>query len=136
MLPDPNTAQSIGWLTLAAFSLIGGINQALQLTDRLKGKPPADVLASKSEELKSRLECVEAEAVDQTVCRATHAEVNRRLNELEKLGKEADERRRAIYAEIGKVRDAFKADMQRIEDKLEVMPGRVIEILRQTKVIR
>ena len=61
-LPAPDSATSIGFLALAFFAIIGGVNQALRFFDRLKEKPiPSDTYATKTEhgELKIRVDRVE-----------------------------------------------------------------------------
>jgi hypothetical protein len=43
VLPDPAAAQSIGWITLALFSIAGGVNQILGVRDKLRAKPAQSV---------------------------------------------------------------------------------------------
>lgn len=38
MLPDPTSAQSIGWLILSCFALAGGLNQLHALARRVSGR--------------------------------------------------------------------------------------------------
>lgn len=38
ILPDPATAQSVGWMLLVLFCILAGINQALRLLDRFRGQ--------------------------------------------------------------------------------------------------
>lgn len=39
-LPAPDSALSLGWLCLAVFALLGGVNQILRITDRFRANPP------------------------------------------------------------------------------------------------
>lgn len=62
VLPAPTSAAAIGFIALAFFAIIGGVNQALRFFDRLKEKPiPADTYATKQDhgELKDRVSAVE-----------------------------------------------------------------------------
>lgn len=62
-LPDPSSAQSVGWISLALVCLIIGANQAITFFGHLREKPvPSDTYATKAEvaELKLRMSTMES----------------------------------------------------------------------------
>lgn len=89
--PDP--------VILAAFLgcvvfVLGGVNQSMKLVDRVRGQPPAEHLQISADELK------------------------RRVTEVEAAVKVSDNRRKALYDQIDKVRMEIKADVEAVNEKL------------------
>jgi hypothetical protein len=99
------------WLACAAF-LTGLVNGALKLTDRIKGIPPNAELGG---EVKS---------------------LTQRIVELERIAIEGVERRRKIYEQIEKNREATEHRFQTIEQRLTDLPDRIIATLRNTGALK
>ena len=72
------------WMLCAATAL-SMANSGAKFWDRLKGKPPAEQLAATGDLLEKRVNVVE--------------------NTIDRVAHDQDERRRAIYAELGKIKD-------------------------------
>ncbi len=94
------------------FFVIGGVNASLKLFDRLRGQPPAEHLKLLADAL------------------------NRRLDQLETLReqdlREANDRRRAVYAQLDKTRLELKHDLQALDAKIATMPAEIVALLKNT----
>ena len=93
-----------GWLG-CLFVLTAGFGQLIKLYDRLKGKPPTEQLEMSGNALAERVEDIE--------------------RALKETAAEADQRRRAIYSEIGKLRDDIRKDLQSFEVSLRAISNDV-----------
>jgi hypothetical protein len=120
MIPFPDLAQSqsIGWLCLALFSLIGGVNQTLRLTDRLRPKEPEPPLFKqfadradtdqRFERLTKRIEFINTE----NDRRFSHIEVKieasrvENRNRFDEQNRAAEERSQKIHDRINQVLEA------------------------------
>ncbi len=94
------------------FFVIGGVNTTLKLVDRLRGQPNPERLQPLADALHRRLDQLEAA----------------REHDL----REAEERRRAIYAQLDRTRLELKQDIQAVESKIATMPAEIVALLRNT----
>ena len=116
MLSDPSSYQSIGWLSLATFAVAGGVNQLLAITDRIKGKPPAEQLASSHLHLSRRFDSLEKDVQNLRV------EIKR---DREETARENDDRRHAVYAKIEAMRLELKQDAAGLQEKVSAISSQV-----------
>ncbi|PTX95757.1 hypothetical protein DB354_10120 [Opitutus sp. ER46] len=125
-MPAPDSAQAIGWLALAVFCAIGGINQVLKFTDRFRETPPShQTYATKTE----------------------HAQLAEKLDT--ELGRERGSRKK-MHEEISKMQSDISAistdnhaqskdlaDLKRqisaTEQRIDAVPMRTIQLLRETQ---
>jgi len=71
-----------------------------------------------------------AEFVVKETCIATMREAEARLKSLEAALTADDVKRSAIYTRIETVRTELRADIQHLSDKVEVLPLRLLEVLK------
>lgn len=133
ILPDPQGFQSIGWIVVILFSLIGGTNQVMKLTDRFKPQSaqtqniqPQPLIVSKAEEM------VELRTFDEFV--QQNGDVHREL--FSKIGGVE----RGTNARMETLRLEIKADIQGVQNRLnavaEEMPRRVLDLLHSTGALK
>ena len=117
MLPDPNSAQSIGWISLALFALAGGVNQILKLVDRFKGKPANSELHQNFETLVAQNKETRARVI---------ALENWRLG----LSAQLEEDKQEIL-------DAGEKRKDELQKQINELPGKiVVDILNAQKLFR
>jgi len=86
VLPDPGTAQSIGWLCLAVFGIAGGANQVVKLWRTARGEANTDDIARRVHKLEEDM--------------IGGMELNRRLQGIELQITDASEKRETMQSEI------------------------------------
>ncbi|MBI5693653.1 MAG: hypothetical protein HZC55_26550 [Verrucomicrobia bacterium] len=125
-LPDPQSAQALGWIAVALVCLVGGINQVLKLTDRFREQPPAvQTYATKVEhrDLATKLD----------------VELGRERSARKKIHEEIAELQSgvsAIRAETsGQTRDIgeLKQQISETNTRIDAVPQRTISLLRETQ---
>ena len=133
ILPDPSSFQALGWTVVILFSLIGGTNQILRLTDRFK-EPAARTNNIHPQPL---VVARDKEFVELHFCEAQHEKLDQERKELfSKIGGVE----RGAAARMEELRREIKSDFvgvhQRMNDIAEEMPKKVIELLKTTGVIK
>lgn len=116
------------WMGSAAFAL-WLLLLVLKLGDRIRGRapePPNNLLSQTTQHLDARLVKCESR-LDKMEC-AIRASEDKVLLAGSLRGKE-------LYAQIGDVRKELKADIKLLEDKIEAMPERVVNLLRSIKTL-
>jgi hypothetical protein len=122
-LPDPNHFSSIGWACVILVMIVTGIRQIVGLRNDLKDRPTgAEALAT-------------AQGNFATQGALTSLEVK-----IEEQRKASEESRARIYARMDKQREEFDAKLtdlgEALGNKIEVLPDRVISILKNTGNLR
>jgi len=126
-MSDPNSYQAVGFIALAIFAMVGGVNQVLKLTDRFKGQPPPAKLEGSLNGVILRLNALDTAVMQ---LRAEFHEGH------EQRSQDNDARRRAIYEKIEGVRLELKKDIKDVEEKIGDLPNELIVLLKNTGALR
>lgn len=103
MLPEPTSAQSIGWLLLACGGASVALNQVWSFVQRLRGHPPAESLKADADLIRQR------------------------VANLERSDAEAAQRRRAIYQKIDEMGMSIRNELRRETSVLSEQVGELRE---------
>lgn len=113
MLPDPTTAQSIGWLCVALFGIAGGANQVVRLVRTIRGEANTDELHRRI----TQLEKVAEDAVGRR--RAIYMEIERK-HDMAKGGIEA-------------LRDELNEDIDAVRETIRNLPAEIIALIKNAR---
>ncbi len=125
-LPDPKSAESIGWVLIVIVAIIAGINQAMRLFRSFKESPPPHQTYATKEQ---------------------HRELELKLDA--ELGRERSARKRiheeiaALQANVAAIKVAtdsqatdtaeLKERVAEINSRIDTMPQRIVSLLRETQ---
>lgn len=118
MLPDPNTAQSIGWLVLVAFCLAAGINQVHAVIKRHTNGDDHRQVGPQPFVVKPETEFVNKRDFDIHVAevRRERDQLHARLNGMERG-----------------LREEMKADVEKIHEKVNLVNLAVARVETETR---
>lgn len=117
----PDLSQ-VGWFLAIVFFLTGGVNQVMKLLDRMKESPnPRDTYLTKEEFAEQQL--VQQRRLDEIEARQ---EASRTQRENDRV---------ALRGEMHDMRGEIRGDIQRIHERLDGLPERVIATLVNTGAI-
>ena len=125
-LPSPDSAQAIGWLALAIFAAIGGVNQILRLTDRFKEHPPSYQTYATKTEHKDLADKMDSELGRE---RGARKQIHEQIGELRSDVS-------AMRTETGlQTRDIsdLKRQVADTNARIDAVPARTISLLRETQ---
>lgn len=101
---EPSSYQAIGWITVAIFALVGGINQVIRLVDRAKGSPPVEQLKMAGDAITHRVEKLEGSHMDGLDRRR---KMHEKIESTEKrIQDETRKELNQVYGEINKLRES------------------------------
>lgn len=137
---DPIPPVQIGaWLGCLAFT-VWIILLLLKLAERIRGKqpePPNATLAVSSDHLAQRIGKCEQDIL--SVNKRLDMEISAIRAEIrenhDKAMLSGSQRGQQIYSQMDALRKEVKADIQALEDKIEAMPERVCNLLRNIKTL-
>lgn len=125
-LPDPGSTQAIGWLFLALFGAVGGINQILRITDRFKEHPPIhSTYATKEEHKDLAIRLDEELGRERGARKKIHEEIGSLQSGMSSLTTETENLTEAVAG--------MKTQIENTNDRIDKVPERVINLLRSTK---
>jgi len=105
---DPTSYQAIGWIAVAVFSLVGGLNQILKLFRHFREEPPpVTTYATKIELERLRVDLHKA---------------------IETLSTDGRARAAGIYSRLDSLRLEVKDDQQRIHERTDEILAAVSEL--------
>lgn len=136
-LPDPTSAQSIGFIALALFSLIAGINQILRLTDRFRTQPPPHLTyATKKEHDQQVAKCAQDQkdmekrfgetiTAERRARKEIHEQIGVLTTELASVKSETRQQTSAL--------DDLRDQQGKMNERIDAIPQRTISLLRETQ---
>lgn len=125
-LPDPQSAQSIGWIALAIVCLVAGINQVLRLTDRFKEHPPTHLTYATKAEHRELGEKLDAELGRE---RGSRKKMHEEIAQLQTSVATV----RAENANQSKDLRELKQQIADTDRRIDAVPMRTIQLLRETQ---
>jgi hypothetical protein len=121
-MPDPGSAQAIGWLILTLAGLIAALNQGARFIERFRTKPP---LVPQPLEVRGAVRYATEDALN---------EVERRLRaETDKLHGRISGMRDELTDQMRELAKTVDEKLDSASDRIDALPGRMIALLNETK---
>lgn len=141
MPSNPESYQAIGWVCIALFALAGGANQIFKLVDRVRGtapQPPNEQLAASAARLEKCVADLEEEdKIIHARITAERVDEERRASERRQLiYQKIDQSTAATREEINTVRCELAEDINRLEERMDKIPDRVMAQLANIGVFK
>jgi hypothetical protein len=131
-MPDPRSAQSIGWLAIGLVAILAGVRIALGLYRDLRNPPQKTTVTNDPLTVQKAVEYVRAEE-----CQARHTESTKKIEEihmqLATLQRERVEYARAAAMSRKGTYEKIDAVRKELADKIDNMPQLLITQLLNSK---